>query len=172
MKTILRIQINYILCIVLLMTSCSDGSKKLFDSANSKSSRGDHKGAILEFDKALQLNPSKYLGYYERGMAKLKLEDYEGAINDMNLELKNNSNKGPNNSIVYFARAQAKSKIGDFHGAIRDYDTTILVNKNFPPIVFAYRGATKHIIGDQIGGIKDMKKADSLGYIPYIPEIH
>jgi tetratricopeptide (TPR) repeat protein len=167
-KYIQQHKLYFIVCLALFVQSCTDDSKELFDQGIAKSSNRDYKGAILDFNKAIAVNPSCYFCYYERGMAKFNLKDYEGAINDMNLELKNNPSKSPNNAPIFFARARAKAMLGDLHGAIWDYDTTILVNKNFPPIVFAYRGATKHMIGDRYGAKKDMDRADSLGYVPAI----
>ena len=38
--------------------------------------------AIDELDKAIEIDPSNAFGYLERGRAKEKLEDYQGAIDD------------------------------------------------------------------------------------------
>ena len=43
---------------------------------------GDYRGAIADFDRAIELNPDAAAACYGRGGAKSKLGDYEGAIAD------------------------------------------------------------------------------------------
>lgn len=43
----------------------------------------EYKSAIAKFDKAIQLNPNLANFYYRRGLAKYKLDNYEGAITDI-----------------------------------------------------------------------------------------
>ena len=47
-----------------------------------KNNLGDHKGAIADCDKALELNPEYANAYNNRGIAKKSLNDYKGAIVD------------------------------------------------------------------------------------------
>lgn len=60
-------------------------AEQLKDSGNTSFQLGDHKKAIDEYTAALQLQPEKELKcvlYRNRAMAKLKIEDYEGAETD------------------------------------------------------------------------------------------
>ena len=38
--------------------------------------------ALIELNKAIQIDPNEYYAYFMRGILKYKFEDYEGAIND------------------------------------------------------------------------------------------
>ena len=42
----------------------------------------DYTGAIVDFSKAIELDPENKYAYYSRGTAKYELEDYRGAIAD------------------------------------------------------------------------------------------
>ena len=51
----------------------------------------DYKGAIEDFNKAIEISPNFY-GYYEyRGECKLNLKQYKGAIEDFNKAIEINS---------------------------------------------------------------------------------
>src|SRR5688572_18470689 len=54
---------------------------------------GKHMEAIKEYNKALNIKKDYYSAYYGRGLAKMKLKDYRGAIEDYNyaIELEPNS---------------------------------------------------------------------------------
>lgn len=47
-----------------------------------KDDRGDYKGAIEDYDKAISINPGFLQAYINRGGAKAKLADYKGAVKD------------------------------------------------------------------------------------------
>ena len=42
-------------------------AKKYFDSAEIKHNRGDYRGAIADYDKAIELDPNYALAYTNRG---------------------------------------------------------------------------------------------------------
>ena len=52
-----------------------------------KGSMGDHKGAIADLDRALEINPQLAGGYYNRGNAKGSMGDHKGAIADFDRAL-------------------------------------------------------------------------------------
>ena len=49
---------------------------------NNKMLLGDFKGAILEYTKAIMIDPQFPYSYTSRGAAKMELHDYEGVIVD------------------------------------------------------------------------------------------
>jgi tetratricopeptide (TPR) repeat protein len=60
-------------------------AEQLKDDGNHLFQLGDYQKSIDEYTEALQLQPEKELKsilYRNRAMAKLKVEDYEGAEND------------------------------------------------------------------------------------------
>tara|TARA_B100000768_G_C10918627_1_gene224671 strand:+ start:204 stop:422 length:219 start_codon:yes stop_codon:yes gene_type:complete len=42
----------------------------------------DYKGAIEDYNKAIEINPNYTYAYYNRGFAKYYLKDYNGACQD------------------------------------------------------------------------------------------
>jgi tetratricopeptide (TPR) repeat protein len=58
--------------------SCAD-SISYYNRGNAKSDRGDFKGAIADYNKAIRLNPNLADAYYNLGIAKSDRGDIEGA---------------------------------------------------------------------------------------------
>lgn len=52
-----------------------NSAKELFTRGVDKSRKGDHKGAIKDFDQALQINPNNADAYGNRCVARYKLGD-------------------------------------------------------------------------------------------------
>ena len=52
--------------------------KKYFDKGHNKYALKDYRGAISDYDKAIQLNPEHSLPYFSRGNCKVKLGDFRG----------------------------------------------------------------------------------------------
>ncbi len=57
-------------------------AEDLFKCGVEKSLKGDYKGAIEDFDQALQLNPNSADAYGNRCVARYRLGDRQGAIED------------------------------------------------------------------------------------------
>jgi regulator of sirC expression with transglutaminase-like and TPR domain len=49
----------------------------------------DLAGAIRDFTQALHLNPSDGKAYYNRGMARLEMQDVQGATHDLAMAYEN-----------------------------------------------------------------------------------
>jgi len=120
-----------------------------------KFDRGDKKGAIEDYTKAIEINCidnlvtlrdkdywqefTKTLGllehnnsdtYYWRGVAKMELQDYSGAIDDYSKAI--DSGIGVSASRYSF-RGGAKLRINDIEGAIQDYLKAIEIDVMFYP---------------------------------------
>lgn len=59
-----------------------NNAKDLFTRGVDKSREGDYKEAIKEFDQSLQLNPNNADAYGNRCVARYKLGNKQGAIED------------------------------------------------------------------------------------------
>ena len=94
----------------------AENSKFYFNRAFEKGNNGDHYGAISDFTKAIEINPSEG-AYYNRGWNKAKLKDYYGAISDYTKAIEID----PKNFNAYGNRGIAKEKIGDLEGACNDW---------------------------------------------------
>lgn len=78
----------------------------------------DYKGAIEDYNKAIDVNPNHPWAYNDRGEAKRKLNDYTGAIEDHTISIENY----PSHAAGYILRGYAKYKLGDKHGAFSDWN--------------------------------------------------
>ena len=92
--------------------------------------------------------------YYQRGMARIDKQDYEGALDDFNLSMRIN----PREPRAYLGRGAANLKKGDHKQAVGDLDEAI---KLAPGLAFAYfeRGTAYHAIDDFQHAIADYSEA-------------
>jgi tetratricopeptide (TPR) repeat protein/S1-C subfamily serine protease len=119
-----------------------------------KSELGDNKGAISDYDMAIQINPQYADAYYNRGSSKSTLGDKKGAIADYDMAIRIN----PQYADAYSNRGSSKSELYDEEGAIADYDIAIRIN---PQLTQAYynRGLAKFALGERKGAISDFQIA-------------
>ena len=67
---------------------------------------GDYKGAIIEYNKHISLNPKDAVGYVGRGNAKAGLRQYHAAIKDYDKAIE----LDPKNAVAYANRGNAKAE--------------------------------------------------------------
>lgn len=147
--------------------------------------------AIVDCDKALQLDPKNAGAYHLRGVIKLAKGDITGAIDDQSRAM----TLMPNQADIYFERARARTAARDYDGAIADYNQCIVLEpanklalynrcgvfynrRNYREALadcesyvasepkdsdgFSLRGLVKEQLGDNRGAIADYEKAISL----------
>ncbi len=130
-----------------------------FNRAQDKFEVANYEGAILDYNKALELSPTEIcLVYSMRGNAKRNLGDFYGAISDQNIALE----LDPLYADAFFNRSSAKFKMGDFAGAIDDYSQVIKINPKDTDAFFN-RANVKKEIGDMKAACEDWRKAVDLG---------
>lgn len=95
--------------------------------------------------------------YFNRGYAKMRTNDFDGAITDFNKAIEIN----PKNSRVYYSRGVAKENKNDFDGSIVDYNKAIELD---PKFIWAYenRGIKKSLKNDFDGAIADFNRTIEL----------
>ena len=113
MKTIIVLIIG-ILC---TNNAISQSALTYFSRGNSKYKLNDYRGAILDYNKAIELNPTLAEAYINRGNTKNDLNDYRGAILDFNKAIELN----PTLAKVFNNRGTAKSFLGDKNGSCLDW---------------------------------------------------
>ncbi len=78
----------------------------------------DYIGAIMEYNRAIKLNPNLKGVFFARAISKNELEDYRGAISDYNKDIEIT----PQNPGAYFNRGIVKYfKLKDKEGGCLDW---------------------------------------------------
>ncbi|PCH95392.1 MAG: hypothetical protein COB85_04635 [Bacteroidetes bacterium] len=76
----------------------------------------DFKGALADFNKAIELKPDFSNAFTNRGVAKLQTNDRKGSLQDFDSAIKLNAN----NALAYFMRGQVKLQTQDADGGCAD----------------------------------------------------
>ena len=85
------------------------------------------RGAMDDYDMAIDLDPNNFLAHYNRGLLRVQLGDDNRAITDFDFVIK----MEPQNFMAIFNRALLHDKTGNLRAAIRDYTTVIDQFPNF-----------------------------------------
>ncbi len=119
--------------------------------------QGEYAQSILDYNKAIDLDPDNPVAYNHRGFAKGRLEQYEDALTDYDRALA----LDPNYAATYNNRGFANRSLERYAEAILDYDQAIALD---PSVAMAYndRGFTKGISGQYEAAISDYDKSIEL----------
>lgn len=162
--------------------SSGQSAKDFLLSANAKFDSEDYNGALLDFNKAVELNPYETAAFFNRGLTKKILGDFEGAIWDYDKALELDSIKfakedKENNydnfsedllpllnelkslrmyllAYKYCYRGVAKSCLNNYKGAMEDYNTAIYKDSTYLTS-FYERGSLKLRLKDFYGAFAD-----------------
>jgi serine/threonine protein kinase/Flp pilus assembly protein TadD len=119
--------------------------------------KGDLAGAIGNFSKALELDPSHAATYNNRGKVRAKQGDFAGAISDFTKAIAID----PTNALVYNNRGVAWASQGDSNRAVSDYNKAIALRPQYAE-AYANRASLRLQRGDMISTISDSSKAIEL----------
>jgi tetratricopeptide (TPR) repeat protein len=128
-----------------------DAAFEAVKSGNAKMGVKDYKGAIVDYTKAIELDPTLKDAYINRGHAKSKLQDYIGAIADFTKAIE----VDPDYHYPYYYRGKSKMGVKDYKGAIVDFTKAI----EFDPddrYFYYYRGESKNLLEPGTGD-EDMR---------------
>jgi len=93
----------------------------------------DYDKAIIDYNKAIEINPENEEVYLLRGNTRYKKKDYDKAIIDYNKAIENN----PENEEVYILRGNSwyfkedNNKAMTYNNAIEDYEKAITINPDY-----------------------------------------
>lgn len=125
-------------------------AERFTDRGLVRSRVGDLKGAMSDFDKALELDPKCGDAFSGRGYLKLYTGDTNGALADFESAVACN----PADTSAYCGRGQAKSDLGHEKEAAADFDYAIKLDpKNAPSYIF--RGYHLGRYGETLRAIAD-----------------
>jgi clan AA aspartic protease (TIGR02281 family) len=133
-------------------TSSLNGSSSsyLFDNRPTESRLIIYYKNNVEFNFLRCIKNLSEKGYYESGIEKAKLGDYDGAIKDFTKAIEIN----PNNKNTYYNQALVKSKLKNSNGAIEDLSKAIILDLRYVE-AWIMRGIFREDIKDYSGAIKD-----------------
>jgi Flp pilus assembly protein TadD len=80
--TVERVSAQAALQIQQIAQADLSSAEAYMDRDRSKSAAGDQQGAIADFDRSIEINPYDPSAYSARAVAKYKLNDKRGALND------------------------------------------------------------------------------------------
>jgi len=139
-------------------TSKPNQTKQFYnDEGIKKYETGDYKGAILDYDKSIKLDPNYAKAIYNRGLSKYELEDYLEAIKDFDKAIE----LGYKNPNLYTTRGLCNYKIKDYYEFLWDYDKAIELDPNVAKY-YVNRGVAKEMTFNTYGAITDYSEAISI----------
>ena len=119
--------------------------------------KSEYVEALVNLNKAIEIDPNYSSAYYLRGNIKDNFEDRHGAMKDYNLAIE----KNPKFPDALFARGNVKMKLQDYYGAVDDYTSAITINENYVEAYFN-RGKAKQFLQAYQDAINDCSKIISI----------
>jgi len=118
--------------VLLALAACGDDRAQTHvEAGNNAQEAGDYDQAIVEYEKAIALDPELVTAYSNRGGVYLNLGEYEQAIADCDRAIE----LDPELTSAYYNRGGVYLNLGDYKQAIADYDRAIELD---PELAMAY----------------------------------
>lgn len=92
-------------------------SEEYVKKGSAKHGLGDYRGAIQDYNKAIEISPNLTKAYILRGTSKYYLKDFRGSIEDHTKAIAIN----PNFAEAYYSRGFANFEFGDKNEACSDW---------------------------------------------------
>ena len=119
--------------------------------------RGKNLESITHYDKAIGLNPNAISAFENRGYAKAKIGNHEGAIADFNIV----QGFSPRNANAYFKRGLSRLKLNQANDAIADFAEAISIEPE-NSMAYSNRGIAKALLSQYAEAIPDFDEAIKL----------
>lgn len=121
--------------------------------------REKYSKALLDFDKALALNPNlnAFNIYLNRGVAYMNLDEMENALQDFTKAIE----LDPSNASAYHSRGLARYQADDFKLAVEDFLKSVDLNPS--PVTYYNLGMAYNNLGDKGNACLYFHKSCSLG---------
>ena len=141
-------------CLILISTlAFSQSAKDLTQKGRELYEKREFMEALLNLNKALEIDPNYAPAYFLRGNIKDNFDDRHGAMKDYNTAIE----KNPKFADAFFARGNVKMKLQDYYGAIADFTSCISFNENNIEAYFN-RGKAKQFLQAYEDAINDCTK--------------
>lgn len=119
----------------------------------------DYQTALLEFNRALKIDPDYAEAYFQRGQCKIALNLWAEADRDLNMALR----MKPEFPEAYFARGAVRFENDDFMRAMADYNQCIRLKYREGECHYK-RAKCKIRMGDGKGACDDFDRSVELGF--------
>ena len=123
---------------------------------------GYYLSARSAFDTAVRLNPELPSAWNNRGVARVRLGDLEGAVLDYTEAMR----LAPNDAEFVFNRANAYAAGGNLPAALKDFTAATSLRPDYAQ-AFYNRGTVRAVAGDRKGAVEDWKFAAALERDPW-----
>ncbi|MGC9393569.1 MAG: tetratricopeptide repeat protein [Anaerolineae bacterium] len=115
---------------------------------------GEYDKAIQEYNKALELDPTYLLAYYDRGLAHAQQQHYADAIADFSEVIA----LDPQHADAYYNRGLVHARQNAFDQALADYDQALALHPE-DPLIYNSRGNVHYNTKDYPQAIADYDQA-------------
>jgi len=124
---------------------------------------GEYQKSLDDFEKAIELDSENAIVYYDRALLRMRLEDYNSALNDINNALNAQTTK-PSESLsmrnLYAKRGQLNLWLKNWQGAIADYTNSLArADGTVDPNVYAERAEAYTAMGEYENAVNDYNAA-------------
>jgi tetratricopeptide (TPR) repeat protein len=138
---------------LIALVATAQSSKDLTQKGRELYEKREFMEALLNLNKAIEIDPGYSPAYYVRANIKDAFDDRHGAMKDYNLAIE----KNPKFADAFFSRGNVKMKLQDYYGAIADYTSAISINENYIEAYFN-RGKAKQFLQAYEDAINDCSK--------------
>jgi tetratricopeptide (TPR) repeat protein len=140
-------------CSVISTGLFSQSAKELTQKGRELFEKREYVEALLNLNKAIDLDGNYSPAYYLRANIKNNFDDRHGAMKDYNTAIE----KNPKFADAFFSRGNVKMKLQDYYGAIDDFSAAIKLNENYVDAYFN-RGKAKQYLQAYEDAINDCSK--------------
>ena len=123
-----------------------------------KGKLGRYEDALVDLDRAIELDSNDSIAWINRGITKGRLGRYEDALVDLDRAIELDAN----NSADWENRGNTKDRLGRYEEALTDYNRAIELDSNNSP-AWMNRGNTKGRLGRYEDALTDHNRAIELG---------
>ncbi len=121
-----KIKIMLLICSALLMLGCANPALEHLEQGNTYADQEQWDEAIVQYTKAIELDPELALAYNNRGWAYNETGQWDLAIADCNKAIE----LDPELAMAYYNRGTAYDYKGELDNAIADFNKVIEVSTN------------------------------------------
>lgn len=147
---------------VTVLVGCATPSYTAYDDGVRFYRQGYYASARDAFDAAIGRHPDVAAAWNNRGVARVRLGDLDGAVQDYTHALA----LAPNDAEIVFNRGNAYAAAGNLPAAVTDFTTATTMRPGYAEAFFN-RGAVRAAAGDYAGALADWQWAVDIEADPW-----